>query len=186
MHVDYSHQAELKPELEIDEEIRWTGKPKSGFLFRPSDFFLIPFSILWFGFSATWMVLAILGNAPILFILLGTPFLIIGFQLLIVRFYTDKKRRENTIYALTNQRILIFSSQPKKRLDFLHLKDIKSMEVKKHRDGFESLFFGTKYFPVRTNISVNWPGSRQRPVFEFIENAEAVEKLIMEELQCLP
>jgi hypothetical protein len=45
----YQLTAELEPELLPGERLIWTGKPGKGLLLRSSDWFLIPFSFVWFG-----------------------------------------------------------------------------------------------------------------------------------------
>lgn len=44
--TNYEIENELRPDLGSDEKLVWTGKPKTGIVFRSSDVFLIPFSIL--------------------------------------------------------------------------------------------------------------------------------------------
>lgn len=183
MQIDHSLKAEIANELQADENVLWIGKPKGGIVFRLSDIFLIPFSVVWCGFCCVWMFFAIWGDAPLIFILFGIPFLVIGFKLLIIRFFTDRKRRENTVYALTNQRVLIYSTYPKKYLTTLNLADIMESKVKKHKNGSQTLFFGTKYLALRGNVQVNWPGMKPNPIFEFIEDAESVDKLLEKEIR---
>lgn len=63
--IDREIQNELQPVLGSNENIIWTGRPPKGILFRSSDFFLIPFSILWFGFAIFWEGTVFMGDAPI-------------------------------------------------------------------------------------------------------------------------
>lgn len=76
-----SLQSELRPHLENGENILWTGKPKSGVVYRQADIFLIPCSILWCGFAIFWVIIA--SQAGI-FALFGIPFVIIGLIFVLV------------------------------------------------------------------------------------------------------
>lgn len=97
--------SKLWPYLNNDEHLLWTGEPKKGVVFRKSDYVLIPFSLIWFTFSAFWTigVSQVSGWAG----LFGLPFLLIGIYLLIGRFYVDMRQRANTFNGLTENRILI-------------------------------------------------------------------------------
>ena len=181
MLLDNDLQSELKPELEPHERVLWINRPKQGLIFRVSDIVLIPFSIFWFGFACFWEFLAIIGEGTWFFILFGIPFVLVGFQICIGRFYSDIKKRKQTIYAVTDQRILIFMSYPKKKLRFLYFKDITEMQIKKAKGDYMNLLFGTKYYPLNFATNINWPGGRPASIFEFVTDAEKAIKIVEEQ-----
>ncbi len=37
----------LRPLLEANEKLLWSGQPRRGLMLRPSDAYVIPFSLLW-------------------------------------------------------------------------------------------------------------------------------------------
>ncbi|HEX2899453.1 MAG TPA: hypothetical protein VHS96_07010, partial [Bacteroidia bacterium] len=66
----------MTPVLGAGEELVWTGRPKTGIVFRPSDAVMIPFSIVWCGFAIFWMVMATANGAPFFFTIFGIPFVL--------------------------------------------------------------------------------------------------------------
>ena len=87
-------QQHLQNELNGDESLLWAGKPNTSVIFHPSDWYMIPFSLLWGGFAIFWEggVTGIfgLGNgnpSPSFFMLWGIPFVIIGQYLIWGRFF---------------------------------------------------------------------------------------------------
>jgi len=63
---------DLAAYLAKDEKVLWSGAPPGGILFRASDLFLIPFTLVWAGFvifwnAALWLSLAkaLLGSAAV-------------------------------------------------------------------------------------------------------------------------
>ncbi len=89
------------------EEILWRGKPNAKQLLTREDIFLLPFSILWGGFSVGLTVFMTargeLGNMPPVFFI----FPIIGIYLLFGRFVHRSMLLRNTEYIITNRRIVI-------------------------------------------------------------------------------
>lgn len=100
---------ELQEHLDRNEKLIWTGQPKKGIVFRTTDVFLIPFSLLWCGFAIFWFTKAITSGAPFFFAMFGIPFIVAGLVFVFGRFIIDAKQRENTFYGLTEDRIVIKS-----------------------------------------------------------------------------
>lgn len=93
--------------LEPSEELLWTGQPRQGIVFQPSDLWLFPFAVLWFGFAWILANNAEASSAPFL-IRLAVAFLIVtGLYVTIARFFVEAKIRARTFYAVTNRRCLI-------------------------------------------------------------------------------
>ena len=44
--MDINATTELQQHLDNNEKLVWTGRPKTGIVFRTADIFLIPFSLL--------------------------------------------------------------------------------------------------------------------------------------------
>jgi hypothetical protein len=101
--------------LDGDERVLWHGAPPSGLLLRREDVFLIPFSMLWFGFALFWQasVMGLIGGGtryaepPTFVLIVGFFFVCIGLYFAFGRFAWDAYVRGGTRYALTNRRALI-------------------------------------------------------------------------------
>jgi hypothetical protein len=96
-------------ELDANERLLWAGVPKQGFLLRSSDAGMIPFSLLWCGFTFYWESLVVKTNGPLFFKLWGAMFMLVGLYIVFGRFFVDAWQRGVTAYALTDRRALIRS-----------------------------------------------------------------------------
>lgn len=101
------------PNLLPGEYALWEGAPPKGVIFRSADIFMIPFSLMWWGFALFWevTVLSMMGSSddPMInfFPLWGLIFVVIGFYFAIGRFIADAYVRDRTRYFLTNKRAII-------------------------------------------------------------------------------
>ncbi len=119
----------IQPYLGSGESIQWVGQPDPTKLITPADWFMIPFSLFFSGFSVMWVVgvvsqtIASNENGPIawIFPLFGLPFIAVGFFLLFGRFLIKKSTRLRTFYAVTNQRVLSLVEARKPRMSSLYL-----------------------------------------------------------------
>ena len=61
------------------ETVVWSGRPAQGLLFTSRDWLLIPFSLLWCGFTIFWEATALsLATAPLFMKLFGAAFVLVG------------------------------------------------------------------------------------------------------------
>jgi hypothetical protein len=96
-------QVSIDKELRPGERVLWVGHPQ-GSLLTPQDAYLIPFSLVWVVFIS-FAAGAALRSGSI--ISLGVvPFVAIGLYLSVGRFLFKKRKRERTLYAVTNERVL--------------------------------------------------------------------------------
>jgi hypothetical protein len=162
------------------ERLLWSGRPRPGLVFTAQDGCLLPFSLLWTGFSCLWEGMAIASGAPWFFLLMGLPFLAVGFYLLVGRLILGMLQRRRTRYALTSQRIIIMSGLRGRRIHSLTLRDLEQIRLNEGRDGSGTITFGAAnpgQWWANNPAGIGLPG---RPAFERIPEARRVHDLILE------
>lgn len=183
--MPYDAYEVMRRELSGSEKLVWAGMPRQGIRFKPSDRFMIPFSMAWGGFALFWEYTAVTTSGwqdtfDYVFPLFGLPFVLIGLHLMIGRFFFDSRRRGRTFYALTNQRVIIASGQHSKTVKSLDLDSLGQMVYVEQSDGSGSISFGSGVIEplYYVNESSNTMRSRRpsvRPTqFELIEDVKQV------------
>lgn len=178
--INYEIENELGSSLSSGEKLVWTGKPKTGILFRSSDFVLIPFSLFWAGFAIFWETTVIATNAPFFFKLWGVPFVLIGLYMTVGRFFLDAKKRANTIYAITPDRIIIKSGIFTKEIKSLNIRTLSDITFNEKSDNSGTITLGASDFKNSMMQGMDWPGVKQPPRLEFIEDVKSVYDKIIE------
>jgi len=177
--TNYDLEEELKPNLSSGEKLMWTGKPKTGIVFRSSDFFIIPFSLLWFGFSVFWEASVMKTGAPLLFKLWGIPFVLIGLYITVGRFFADAMKRANTIYGITQDRIIIKSGIFNKTVKSLNIRTLSDITLDQKSDNSGTIILGPTDFTYSMIQGMERRGVRQSPRLELIEDVKIVyDKII--------
>ena len=126
------------------EKLLWQGRPKQGFMASKKDLLLVPFSLMWGGFTAFWEVTVIRqGNAPIFFKLWGVPFVLIGLYLIVGRFVVDAFVRARTQYAVTDQRIIILREGWFAKVLTVSLDRLPALDLDQNGNGTGTINFGT-------------------------------------------
>jgi hypothetical protein len=95
------------------ERILWIGRPDPAVNFTLADAYLIPFSLLWFGFVAIWNIGV--GTSPNaqLFSAVGVFFLVAGVYVVFGRFVYKRLNKLRTVYAITTHRALVLTGARK-------------------------------------------------------------------------
>lgn len=178
--TNFDIEKELRPNLSQGETLLWSGKPKSGIVLRSSDAFLIPVSLLWAGFAVVWETTVIGAGAPVFFYLWGIPFLAMGFYFTIGRFFVDAKKRANTFYGMTNDRIIIKSGIFVKEIKSLNIRTLSDVTLIQKSDNSGTITLGPTDARYAMMQGMDWPGVKQLPRFELIENVKSVYDKIIE------
>lgn len=190
-------------ELEPGETLLWSGQPRKGVVFRSSDIFFIPFSLMWGGFAIFWEASVLsLGHktghqAPLFFSLWGIPFVLLGLYLIFGRFIVDALQRKNTYYGLTDRRVIILtgiSSEPlsldlatlisaitglaRRKVKSLDLRTLTDISMTEGARGTGSITFGTQV--AYSFFSRGWPSTNSSagPAFDPIEHVTSVYEQI--------
>ncbi len=188
---DISSQSTVESELSDNEKLIWSGRPRQGIVFRSSDIFMVPFSLLWGGFAifweatAIWMIFKSLNSDKVLpfpaliFPLFGLPFVIIGLYLIFGRFIHDSKRREKTFYGVSDQRIIIVSGIFSRNVKSLNLKTMTDISLTEKSDRSGTITFGRNNPFSWWYGGMPWPGTpKAAPSFEMIQSAKEVYEKI--------
>ena len=168
------------PYLMAGESLVWWGPPRQGFMLTARDGFLIPFSLMWGGFSVFWETTAVTSGAPLFFKLWGVPFVVMGLYIVFGRFLVDAWARRQTLYAVTNKRVLILRDWPFTKFTALGLDQMPVVEFKEGRNGRGTIFFGPSSttsstgFGRRNGMGVWSPAFDSTPQFVGIDDARNV------------
>lgn len=171
----YTHQL-LAPTLQDGEHLLWAGRPRQGLVLWGNDVLMIPFNFLWCGFALFCEWSAIKSGAPLLFVLLGVPFVLMGLYATVGHFFFDARLRASTLYAITDQRVLITSGVFRQTTTSLPLDALPEVRVSEGRGGEGSITFG--YEPGRSSVfgRASLPGPRRNapPAFDMIADVQSV------------
>ena len=174
-------RSELRGHLDSGEQLLWSAQPKKGIVFRSSDAFLIPFSLLWFGGVLVWFITGFTNHVPFTFVIFGIPFVLVGLMMVFGRFIFDAKNRDNTYYGLTEDRIIIKSGVFNKKVKSINLKTLSDVEYTEKSDGSGTISIGPKHPNAMWSSGMNWwPGVKANPQLEFIPNVSKVYRKIVE------
>lgn len=176
--LSYEAERILAKQLSSAEKLLWAGQPKQGIVFRRSDLWNIPFSLLWGGFAIYWMILVLINGAPVFFVLWGIPFVLMGLYMIFGRFFVDARQRANTYYGVTNQRAVIVSGLRSQQIKSLDLQTLTDLSIVEQPDRIGTITFGATPPWSALYEGWSWPGSAALPRFEMIKEARQVYEQI--------
>src|SRR2546422_1067447 len=127
-------EQQIAKELESGERLLWAGVPRQGLTLRPNDALLIPFSLMWGGFSIFWEISALRSGGPPFILLWGIPFLLLGLYLMVGRFFVDSAQRSRAAYGVTDRRIIIVSGLTSRTVKSLPPKTITDVSLAERSD----------------------------------------------------
>ena len=176
-------ESQIREQLGDHERLLWSGQPLGGLRFHGTDIFFIPFSLMWGGFAFLWEFMVIRSGAPFFFRLWGIPFVLVGLYMIAGRFFWDQYQRANTIYGVTNQRILIVTRGLGGKIRSLNLRSLPGLTLSESSNGAGSIQFGANLWGMPTMPAGRWPGfpslgfdliADAKQVYETIRRAQSV------------
>ena len=179
----------FQPYLFQGERVLWSGQPMQGIAFNRSDIIAIPFSLMWGGFAIFWNV-GVWTSFPNdgtaddwFFKLWGLPFLAVGLYLIAGRFFYDAWVRKRSLYAVTNERVLILRSSGSSKLTSRDIQLLPMLEITEGRDGtgtitFDSNDVGYSMFGWSRSFGAWAPSTTTNAQFFRIDNPRRVYELI--------
>ncbi|HYE31827.1 MAG TPA: hypothetical protein VEH27_10380 [Methylomirabilota bacterium] len=167
------------------ERALWVGRPMTGFQLRKEDIALIPFSLMWGGFSFFWefMAIKLALEAPHasawIMPLFGLPFVLIGYQFILGRFISDMRRRSRTIFIITGERIL--SHGPKGTMAW-KLAEIHDLTLSERKRGAGDIYFQGPVPELAGKVQKRFRGISMsaRSPFELVANAKEAFSALVE------
>jgi hypothetical protein len=181
----------IQPELVSGETLLWAAMPNVGVVLHSEDWSLIPFSLLWGGFTIFWeaSVLGYWGNspkknsAPTFFALWGFAFVLAGQYFIWGRFLKDAWLKRKTYYGVTNRRVLIVQEGWKRKIRSCYLEAIP--EIVREGETTGTLWLGQKLSMFAGRRSPKRSMSRFDfdsvvPVLADIDDVDSVYRLIMQ------
>lgn len=164
--------------LSTNERVLWHGAPRQGLLLRGADVLMIPFSLVWGGFSIFLEYSAIRADAPMALRLWSIPFVLMGAHMVGGRFVLEAWQRARTDYMVTNERIIIRSGIFRRRVQSLALRTLGEFALTENSKGEGTISFGVSQAGNRFSGLAAWPGDETVPRFDTIAEARKVYEII--------
>ena len=157
-------QLRAQSELQPGESLYWTGTAdarRTAITALPASLFGIPFA----GFALFWMNTALHATHGIsrstnafarsfnIFPVFGLPFLLVGLGMVLAPLWAYLKGL-NTIYAVTNQRVMVITGSGNRTVKSCTPADIVSVDHRERPDGSGDILIRTNAL-MRTNNSVS-------------------------------
>ena len=194
-------------ELDAGESLLWSGQPRKGIVFRGSDVFMIPFSIMWGGFAIFFAASVLFstrhdGGSPVFVgVLFAIPFVLIGLYMMFGRFIVEAVQRQHTCYGVTDHRAIIVTgladqrpapdvglvtalvaTLSPRRVKSLDLRTMSNVSMTERSGGSGTITFGPEN-PYQL-AGMGWSGiGTATPSFDMVEQVKSVYALIRDAQQ---
>ena len=172
----------IQPYLNPDEQVIWAGRPRVGVILRASDWFVIPFSLVWGGGACVAAYSMATSSAPLFAKLFAGVFVLAAIYLVIGRFFADAARRKKICYALTDKRVLAVSQGGGGNTKSISLRSAGEIILERKADRSGTVAFGPMQ-PEMFRVFGSAPNFPQPLMFEDIPNAGEVYQMVLDAQQ---
>ena len=152
MEIDYEAQEIVTRELQGDERLLWSGRPRPLRMALGATPMLV-FAVPWTAFSVFWICGAAGFKVPdfhaggfAFFPLFGLPFLLIGLAMLLSPLWAWRSAH-HTVYAVTDRRLLIIETGGSTSVRAISPDGLDRLRRVERRDGSGDLIFTTSRMP---------------------------------------
>ena len=137
--------------LDHDERLLWSGRPRQGIIFRPADSFLFAFSSVFIIIPLFLMCMVFyadpdtnvifLGKSvkmgdhifyPSFFIAFFSIFLVVGLYIGFGRFFFDSHSRKRLFYGVTNRRAIIVQERRRPIVTSYEIETLNNLHLVEH------------------------------------------------------
>jgi hypothetical protein len=107
---------------------------------------------------------------------------LVGLYITVGRFFIDARERSRTVYAVTDERVLIVSGKDGNHVRSLDLRTLSNVSLQRNMQGVGTITFGPEHpaYVRSAGGMQGWPGAYTTPRFERIPDAKTVYDLIRE------
>ena len=179
MHEDFEY-SQRNPALAAGEAILWRGKPKRSAFIASKSLAMLPIAIVWLCFDSTFIVAALSNDGPWFLI----PFMLLHLApvwIWLGSTLTAGKRWRNTMYYVTNRRIIIQGGFFAVNETSIFYKDLRNAQL---RIGLLDHLFHTGSIVFDSSMILHGNKQQKGPYFENLENAqnvyERIQKIILD------
>lgn len=133
----------LRSLLQPGENLLWHGAAGQGLRVRSGDLSHSLSGLFILGFAIVWCLMA--AQAGGFFFVFGLPFLFVGLNQTVLRFFADARRRKNTYYGITDQRVILIDP---KAVDTLFYHQLSCLELEPGKNGEGCIYLSPSHVPV--------------------------------------
>lgn len=177
---DEALAAAIRPHLAGDETLVWVGRPRQGFAWSRRFLFAILFPLGPILAGTAFFLSSFSDSAthdPLILIprLIGLGVFALGIAMTVGTVGGDARRRRETLYAVTDRRVIIVSGQTRFRIKSVLLQTMSDLQLNEGHQGFGTITFGPRNPFESTNLAPPWPFSEWMSTSSFDELPRARE-----------
>jgi hypothetical protein len=175
----------LQPCLLPGERLLWAGRPRRGLILRARDLYLVPASLFIAAFAVVWNLGSWSNGGPFLSAM-GLFIAVVGLYALAGRFLHDAWLRARLLYAVSNRRVILLDTGPRRHLRSLEIGYLPMLELDQRTSDRGTLRFDVEeehnpFF--RNDLRLWMPPTSGGLSFEQIERPRMVYDIIVKETE---